>query len=101
MRCPQLLWCSPGFWAQNYPNLVGTPYDITGYLGLPYSSIGGAALKNGAPADPTIGEVLDSPNIYGGPAFNSVADYFAGIFGWGGTQGTGDNCPIDAHGNLK
>jgi len=101
--CEQLTvnayWCSPGFWAQNYQNLVGTPYDITGLLNVHYNTIAGAAvLKSGAPSDPTIGDILNAgPSVYGGPAFNSVADYLSAHFGW---LGTTDNCPIDAHGNL-
>jgi len=95
-------WCSPGFWAQNYQNLVGTDYDITSILGVHYNTISGAAaLKSGAPADPTIQDMLDAgASVYGGPAMNSVADYISAHFGWGGTSATGDNCPIDAHGNF-
>jgi hypothetical protein len=92
----QPFWCSPGFWAQhldvadNYVN-----------LGKPYSEIGGAALKDTAlNQDPTIGQVLADPDEYGGPAFNSVANYISGIafFPNGGTQATGHNCPLNAKG---
>jgi hypothetical protein len=91
-------WCSPGFWAQHL--------DVTdNYVALNtlYSAIGGVALKDGAPPNPTIEEVLAEPNTYGGPAFNSVANYISGIAFApnGGTQSTGENCPIDAHGDPK
>jgi hypothetical protein len=42
--------------------------------------------------------VLLSPSTYGGPAFNSVADYIASVLGWNGTQLTGENCQLDANG---
>jgi hypothetical protein len=66
-----------------------------------YNSISGAPLsKKTSGQNPTLAQVLASPNTYGGPAFNSVADYIAAQLGWNGTQLTGENCPIDAHGNL-
>ena len=92
VRC--VYWCSPGYWSQNL-SVTNTYFD-TGKL---YSTIpGGAPLKKGSPANPSIGAVLASPSIYGGPAFNSVGDYFATLLGWGGTQNYNDGCPIDAHG---
>jgi hypothetical protein len=101
--CPpaQLLWCSPGFWAQNQTRLVGSAYDISSYIGQPYSVTNGAPLKTGNPTVVTIGQVLASPQTYGGPAFNSVGNYLSAQFGFGGTQATGESCPIDAFGNLK
>jgi hypothetical protein len=101
--CPpaQVSWCSPGFWAQNQTRLAGSAFDISGLIGTAYNTIGGAPLKKGAPSNPTIGDVLASPQTYGGPAFNSVANYLSAHFGWSGTQATGENCPIDAFGNLK
>jgi hypothetical protein len=110
--CPvALLWCSPGFWGNaakfniydEYINeniVVTPPTSISGedlYSGIPDELR--ASLKNGSPSDPTIDEVLNNPSTYGGPAMNSVADYFAYLLGWGGTQDTGESCPLDAHGN--
>lgn len=102
-------WCSPGFWKNaldknrtgvlNYllANAGGLDLKTTTYG----SVVGGAALSKKAPkSNPTLAEVLASPNLYGGPAFNSVADYIAFRLGWGGTQATGENCPLDAHGNF-
>jgi hypothetical protein len=59
---------------------------------------GGAPLKKGDPTKVTLAQVLESPSTYGGPAFNSVADYIASRLGWGGTQLTGENCPLNAQG---
>jgi hypothetical protein len=93
---PVLYWCSPGYWS-NQLDVAATYVD----LNTPYSSIGGAPLKNGAPANPTIGNVLsEGPSVYGGEAFNSVANYISGIAFApnGGTQSSGENCPLNAHG---
>jgi hypothetical protein len=106
----QGLWCSPGFWATalsqhrtavlNYlaanstNHLVLTAFQ---YKDIP-SSLHPAALKKGSPSNPTLAAVLLSPSTYGGPAFNSVADYIAFVLGWNGTQFTGENCQLDANG---
>ncbi|MBI3342506.1 hypothetical protein HY024_05280 [Candidatus Curtissbacteria bacterium] len=103
-------WCSPGYWGSaakfdiyayiNAHKVVTPPPTIAG-TDL-YSSITGispAALKSGSPPNPTLAAVLGSPSTYGGPAFNSVADYFAYLLGWGGNQNTGENCPLNANGN--
>ncbi len=103
-------WCSPGYWGSaakfdiysyiNAHKVVTPPASIAG-ADL-YSSITGivpAALKAGSPSNPSLGDVLGSPSTYGGPANNSISDYFAYLLGWGGTQATGDNCPINTFGN--
>jgi hypothetical protein len=81
-------WCSPGFW-KNHEELW------TGLLTVKYSTLSGAApLSNKAPAgDPTIQQVIENPQIYGGPATNSVADYLSHIF-FGTPIGQGvESCP--------
>jgi len=82
-------WCSPGFWAQNQDKLAGSAYDPAPYLDdiVPGTSY-------------TVGYALANPNIVGGTVFNQAADYLAVQFGWSGTHVSGDNCPIDAHGNF-
>jgi len=74
-----LQWCSPGFW-KNHLNAWSTADQ-----NLPYSSLGAgrAPLSKKAPtsgpgSNPTLLDVLQSPNVYGGPATNSVADYLSG-----------------------
>lgn len=103
---PVKYWCSPGYWS-NHLDIAAKYVDLS----TPYSSIGGAPLKNGAPANPTIGDVLtQGPSVFGGPAFNSVANYIsAAAFGpKAGTQsdhtvisGSDDYCPLDASGNYN
>jgi hypothetical protein len=89
----QLLWCSPGFWAQNgivKGTLAGSLYDPTPYLNDPVPGF----------TQYTVGYALQNPNVVGGGAFNAAANYLSGIF-FGpdaGTQATGDNCPINAQG---
>lgn len=83
-------WCSPGFWATRQTTLAGTAYDPASYLG---------ALVPGYPQY-TVGYALANPRIVKGGAFNAAADYLSGIFfDPAGTQASGENCPIDAHGN--
>jgi len=106
VNTPIVYWCSPGFWATAISqHRIGVLNYLTIHnvdLSTKYSTIGGASLSKKAPknVDPTIQTVLLNPSIYGGPAFNSVADYIADQLNWGGTQLTGENCPLDAHGNL-
>jgi hypothetical protein len=81
-------WCSPGFW-KNHEDLW------TAYWGVLYSSLTDAApFGKKAPAgDPTIKTVVEHPEIYGGPATNSVADYLSNIF-FGTPIGSGvESCP--------
>ena len=81
-------WCSPGFW-KNHEELW------TAYLNVPYSTLSGAAaLSKKAPAgDPTLQQVIEHPEIYGGPATNSVADFLSHLaFGTPIGQGV-ESCP--------
>jgi hypothetical protein len=81
-------WCSPGFW-KNHEELW------TSLLNVKYSTLVGAAdLSKKAPAgDPTIQQVIENPQIYGGPATNSVADYLSNHF-FGTPIGSGvESCP--------
>jgi len=107
-------WCSPGFWAtalsQNRTSVINwlashTSNPQLGLIAVHYSaiplSLNPAPLSKKAPAgDPLLSTVLGNPSLYGGPAFNSVADYIASKLGWHGTQLTGENCPLDANGVL-
>jgi len=83
-------WCSPGFWKNNGRDLW------TQYYTKKYSTLVGAApLGKKAPAgyDPTLLEVIDNPDIYGGPATNSVADFLSNK-AFGTPIGSGvESCP--------
>ena len=87
---PSTTWCSPGFWKNNGRDLW------TQYYTKKYSTLVGAApLGKKAPAgyDPTLLEVIDNPNIYGGEATNSVADFLSNK-AFGTPIGSGvESCP--------
>jgi len=81
-------WCSPGFW-KNHEELW------TQYLLVKYSTLSGAAeLSKKAPAgDPTLQQVIENPQTYGGPATNSVADFLSNK-AFGTPIGSGvESCP--------
>jgi hypothetical protein len=83
-------WCSPGFWKNNGRDLW------TQYYTKKYSTLVGAApLGKKAPAgyDPTLLDVIDNPQIYGGEATNSVADFLSNK-AFGTPIGSGvESCP--------
>jgi hypothetical protein len=72
-------WCSPGYWRQ--PQHIDS-WTATGISpDDKYSAYFGAApsrnkqgVTNNAPTDPTLLEVLQFPQYYGGEAFNKVGD---------------------------
>jgi hypothetical protein len=83
-------WCSPGFW-KNHGRGLWTQYYNKKYSTL----VGAAPLSKKAPAgyDPTLLEVIDNPNIYGGEATNSVADFLSNK-AFGTPIGSGvESCP--------
>ena len=92
---PSTTWCSPGFW-KNHEELWGK------YLDMKYSALAAfwpagsspAPLSKKAPAgDPTLQQVIENPQIYGGPATNSVAD-FLGLKFFNTPIGNGvESCP--------
>ncbi|MFH0242860.1 hypothetical protein ACGRHY_10545 [Streptomyces sp. HK10] len=95
-------WCSPGFWRNNFPEAWGP----TGYTGNEtYSSVFGAppprspqGINQDAPTDPTLFEVVDNPQWYGGGAANNVADLLSDAHPDIDYQGVRvDNCPLSAN----
>jgi len=86
---PSTTWCSPGFW-KNHPDLW------TDFHTLLYSDLGSwrAALSKKAPAgSPDLLTVISNPNLYGGPATNSVADFLSNQ-AFGTPIGSGvESCP--------
>ena len=87
---PSTTWCSPGFW-KNHGRDLWTQYYTKKYSTL----VGAAPLSKKAPAgyDPTLLEVIDNPNIYGGEATNSVADFLSNK-AFGTPIGSGvESCP--------
>jgi hypothetical protein len=72
-------WCSPGYWRQ--PHHLDS-WEATGYspddsffdaLGY-YPTVSKLGVKAGATTNPTLWQVLQSPQYYGGDAFNAVGD---------------------------
>jgi len=76
-------WCSPGFWKNHLD-----AWSLADQNKL-YSTLGAgrAPLKSGSPSNPTLLQVVSNPQIYGGPATNSVADYLSGV-AFGSSVGT-------------
>jgi hypothetical protein len=71
-------WCSPGYWRQ--PHHLDS-WEATGISPsakysayFPPVQLSKKAKADGATADPTLWQVLQSPQWYGGAAFNNVGD---------------------------
>jgi hypothetical protein len=106
-ECPeesQGEWCSPGYW-KNHPdeadvaaaacgiNLDTTTYSSEFGAAPPRSPLG---IREGAPEDPTLRQVLDNPQWYGGPATNLVADRLSDCHPDVDFQGSREaSCPLD------
>ncbi|HMO39754.1 MAG TPA: hypothetical protein PKC76_11885 [Saprospiraceae bacterium] len=76
-------WCSPGYWRQ--PQHLDS-WAATGYspddkfqaaLGY-YPTRSRQGVRQNAPTDPTLLQVLQYPQWYGGDAFNAVGDLLSG-----------------------
>jgi uncharacterized repeat protein (TIGR01451 family) len=96
-------WCSPGYW-RNHPDAADEAAAAGGFsMDDTYSSIFGSApplkpqgVRADAPTDPTLREVLDNPQWYGGDAFNIVADLLSELHP--DVSFTGErveNCPLN------
>lgn len=72
-------WCSPGYWRQDQhlDSWVATglkPEDnFNDELGY-YPKLSKLGVRAGATSNPTLWQVLQSPQYYGGDAFNAVGD---------------------------
>jgi hypothetical protein len=72
-------WCSPGYWRQehHYGSWEATGYspDDLFYDALEYyPTLTRQGERAGATTDPTLGQVLNYPQYYGGDSFNAVGD---------------------------
>jgi hypothetical protein len=71
-------WCSPGYWRQEHhlDSWVATGISPDAKYSDYFEavSLSKKAVKDGASEDPTLWEVLQSPEWYGGAAFNNVGD---------------------------
>jgi hypothetical protein len=83
--CPPVeeAWCSPGYWrqTQHLDSWAATGFRpdelFSATVGFmpPVSKLG---VTNGATTDPTLWQVLQAPQFYGGDAFNAVGDLLSG-----------------------
>jgi len=93
-------WCSPGYWRQpqHLDSWVATGIAPTEKY-LSYFDASTLGRKAPAGADPTLLEVLEAPEIYGGEAFNNVGDLLSDAHpdvDWSfGDERTEDSCPLD------
>jgi hypothetical protein len=100
-------WCSPGFW-KNHPDEADVAAEACG-LDMDtttYSSQFGAApprkpkgVQDNAPTNPTLRQVLEKPQWYGGDAFNKVGDLLSechpDVDFEEGDERVEDSCPLD------
>jgi len=89
---PVTTWCSPGYWKNHLD-----AWSVANQTKLYSTLVGAAPLGNKTPAgaNPTLLEVISNPQIYGGPATNSVADYLSFV-AFGTPIGRGiESCPLN------
>lgn len=90
-------WCSPGFWRNNPLAVAETGVDMSqSYNALFDPDVNGT--KKGGVANPTLQQVLDSPQFYGGEAFNNVGDLLSAAHPDVNFTGerVEDSCPLSA-----
>jgi hypothetical protein len=94
-------WCSPGYWRQSHhlDSWAATgisPDELYSAYFAPVS-LSKKALSEGANANPTLWEVLQSPQWYGGEAFNNVGDLLSEAHPDVDFNGEriGDSCPLN------
>jgi hypothetical protein len=87
-------WCSPGFWRNNADKHGASQWPV------PTDTLYNSVISSPSVAgDPTLLDVLLSPQTYGGAAFNAVATYLSTEAGLNVTDPIVHNCPLDQHGN--
>jgi hypothetical protein len=98
---PSTIWCSPGFYKNHgrdlWTNLQSQTYNelgvtLGGWPNDPQSFLITAPKKGGS-TDPTLIQVIDNPQQYGGPATNNVADYLNHLFFGTPFSDQPENCP--------
>jgi len=100
---PASEWCSPGYW-KNHPEEAVEAATAGGFtMNTLYSSKFGSAparspkgVKDGAPTSPTLLQVINNPQWYGGPATNNVADLLSDAHPDVDFSGSRiENCPLN------
>lgn len=90
-------WCSPGFWKNNPGAVAETGVNMAQFYNALFDpDVNGT--KKGGVANPTLQQVLDNPQIYGGEAFNNVGDLLSAAHPDVNFTGerVEDSCPLDA-----
>jgi hypothetical protein len=90
-------FCTPGFWKNNPGAVAETGVDMSqSYNALFDPDVNGT--RKGGVANPTLQQVLDSPQFYGGEAANNVAALLSAAHPDVDFTGerTEDTCPLDA-----
>jgi hypothetical protein len=99
-------WCSPGYWRQpqNLDSWEDTGYKTTdlytdkiGSLPSPINRKPAGCSSSEAPTSPTLLQVLEKPQCYGGTAFNAVGDLLSAAHPDVDFQGTRtqNSCPLN------
>ncbi len=87
-------WCSPGYW-KNHPDAWPAGTASMAYTGATTWS---ATRRNcdGLPAAPTLQQVINNPQCYGGETTNLVADYLSDVHPGVNYSGVRvENCPLN------
>ena len=95
-------WCSPGYWRQDQhlDSWAATNYAITDSFSaaLGYSvTLSKKGEREGASDNPTLLQVLQNPQWYGGDDFNAVGDLLSDAHpdvNFGGER-VEDSCPLN------
>ena len=93
-------WCSPGYW-RNHLNAWGptgySPDDLFFDALDYYPPLSPQGKRAGATTNPTLGQVLQFPQYYGGDAFNAVGDLLSAAHPDVNFDGTRvpDSCPLN------
>lgn len=106
-------WCSPGFW-RNSPMAVADAiaasdpaFAMSDLYSEHFDTLTGLNQRTldrlGLPTDPTLQQVLDYPQAYGGPAFNDVGDKLSGAHPDVNFTGerVNDSCPLSADASRR
>jgi hypothetical protein len=90
-------FCTPGFWKNNPGAVAETGVDMTQFYNVLFDpDVDGT--KKGGSANPTLQEVIDNPQFYGGEAANNVAALLSDAHPDVNFTGdrSEDTCPLDA-----
>jgi hypothetical protein len=98
-------WCSPGFWRNNPIAVSETGVDMDDLYSDHFDALMVSArnISRGAVADPTLQQVLESPQWYGGEAFNNVGDLLSEAHPDVEYEGerVEDSCPLAADASRR